>query len=65
LRLMVKFVVIEKTFIKLLTIILNQVYIVFQCSPLFKDRQTGLVSNSSRLVPLFLGARGKGRGKEG
>jgi prolycopene isomerase len=37
-----------------LTDILNQSYIVGQCSPLFKDRQTGLVS-SSRLVPLFLG----------
>jgi hypothetical protein len=35
-----------------LTAILNQGYIISQCSPLFKDRQTGLVGGS-RLVPLF------------
>jgi hypothetical protein len=36
-----------------LTFILNQRYIIFQCSPLFKERQMGLVS-SGGLVPLFL-----------
>jgi len=35
-----------------LTGILNPSYIICQCSPLFKDRQTGLVGGS-RLIPLF------------
>lgn len=46
-----------------MTFILNHVYIVYKCSPLFKDRQTGLVSAKQASPSFFIWGLGIGHCK--